>query len=164
MLGIYPSFARRKVKIPIRQKKKKMARFRKPYRPYFFGAYSKFFWDIWELYFYFRVFLIIFMHFLYKKFVPKKVFAYLPTLKNIGTFPETRHLFFFGLIPQPLMGCDFKWLVQFKQVDRLWGQARLCSYTCILGQVCLELRKCVRFRTPHKLLGKILILILSINF
>ena len=31
----------------------KMSRFRKPYQPYFFGAYSKFFWIIWEFFFYF---------------------------------------------------------------------------------------------------------------
>ena len=37
---------------------------------------------------------MIFMVFLYKKLFLKKKFAYLPTHKNILTFPETRHLFF----------------------------------------------------------------------
>ena len=32
--------------------KQKLSRFRKPYQP-FFGAYSNFFFDIWELFFYF---------------------------------------------------------------------------------------------------------------
>ena len=41
---------------------------------------------------------MIFMVFLYKKLFLKKKFAYLPTHKNILTFPETRHLFFFALI------------------------------------------------------------------
>ena len=52
---------------------KKMSGFWKPYRPYFFGAYSKQFWDIWEFFFYFRVFLMIFMLFLYK--IKKKCFC-----------------------------------------------------------------------------------------
>ena len=34
------------------------------------------------------------MLFLYKKIVQKNKFAYLPTLKNIGTFLETRHCSF----------------------------------------------------------------------
>ena len=41
---------------------------------------------------------MIFILFPYKKFFEKKKFAYLPTLKHIGMFPETRHVFFFGLI------------------------------------------------------------------
>ena len=46
---------------------------------------------------------MIFMLFLYKKlFLKKKKFAYLPTHKNILTFPKTRHLFFFALI----QNCD----------------------------------------------------------
>ena len=41
-----------------------------------------------------RVFLLFIGYFL-MIFPIKKKFAYLPTLKNIKTFPETRHFFFF---------------------------------------------------------------------
>ena len=52
-----------------------MFRFRKPYRPYFFGAYSKFFWDIWEFFFYFEGILNDFHAFSYvKNFQKKKIF------------------------------------------------------------------------------------------
>ena len=66
-----------------------MSRFQKPY---FFRAYPNLFWDIWEVFFYLWG---MFMVFLYEK-KSKKNLAYLPTLKNTETFPETRH-FFFGL-------------------------------------------------------------------
>ena len=60
--------------VDLDQAKQKKSRFRKPY---FFGAYSKFFWDIQNFSSIFRVFLIIFMLFLYRKLKKKKFF--LPT-------------------------------------------------------------------------------------
>ena len=52
--------------------------FRNPYRTYFFGAYSNFYGTSENFSSIFRIFLIISMLFLYKKFVLKKEFAYLP--------------------------------------------------------------------------------------
>ena len=49
---------------------KKMPCFRKPYRPYFFGAYSKNFWDTENFSSIFRVFWMIFMLISKKKFLP----------------------------------------------------------------------------------------------
>ena len=40
---------------------------------------------------------MLFMHFLFLKHSQKNKSAYLPTLKNIATFPETRHLFVLAL-------------------------------------------------------------------
>ena len=71
---------------------KKMSSFQKPYRPHVLGAYSK-------IYIIFNdKICIIFNNFCAfpteKKKFQKKIFAYLPTLKNIEMFRETRHLFF----------------------------------------------------------------------
>ena len=42
---------------------------------------------------------MIFMLFPYNRKIPKKkIYAYLPTLKNIEMFPETRHLFYLFFI------------------------------------------------------------------
>ena len=64
-----------------------------------FGSYSKFFGTSENFPSIFRVFWIIFMLLpMLKKFL-KKNNSYLPTLKNMETFPETRHLIFWPKLP-----------------------------------------------------------------
>ena len=89
-------------KIEIGAKKKKILVSGNPTDPTFFGAYCQFVFGL-RIFPFFRLFLMIILLFLYKKFYPKKKiinnFAYLPTLKNIEMFLETRHLFFW---PRPV--------------------------------------------------------------
>ena len=59
---------------------------------------------------------MIFMLFLYKKLFLKKIFVYLPTHKNILMFPETRHLFFFGLIVRLIKSSESEPFEHFLQV------------------------------------------------
>ena len=73
-----------------------MSRFRKPTDPTFLGLTLQMFRTSENSSSIFRVFLIIFMRFLcIFFFFFLKMFAYLPTLKNIETFPKTRRFFFF---------------------------------------------------------------------
>ena len=80
-----------------------MSRFRKPFRSYIFLGPTPMFggWGgLLRIFLLFEgTFIYLFLYFSYKKIV-QKMFAYLPPdSKNIGTFPETRHLFR-GFLPE----------------------------------------------------------------
>ena len=78
------------------KKKKNIDCFLKPYRPHLFGPTLNFLGGHLRIFLLFLRYFQWFSCFSYRIiFFQKNVFAYLPTLKNIETFPETRHLFFF---------------------------------------------------------------------
>ena len=110
-----------------------MSRIWKPYPPYFFGAYCKFFLE------HLRIFLLFLGYFewfscffLYKENFQTKQIPYLPTLKNIETFPETIHLFFFWPKDPTFVHADSEdwsdWAAAQADLSLCWANSHIISF------------------------------------